>query len=320
MSRTFFRRLLVPAAAAATLLGGFGAAVLAARDVRGDGFFRPWSATPDASAADRYHYSLTVRVRPLLFWITRKGVGSGRITRADGQGSTRLFELLIGSDPARTPMHINRWGYVAEVHRDEAVAILGLMTEANEQTVEEAGRTVNGRPRAEHRFKAIRATVAEGTASAQVVRISLAEDFTLHDLPAVLGQLPEGGAATARVQLPDGVRPGFLGAVADLVRETIEAARSSNAGPRTPSATYVWDRGLYDLTCSSRPFRAPKDEAIRCSGCLESEFRIRNRARGDKTTFRLAYATDGPLAGIPVRIVYRPRWWFEAELTLAEAR
>jgi len=319
MSRTFFRRLLVPAAAAATLLGGFGAAVLAARDVHDDGFFRPWSATPDASAADRYHYSLAVRVRPLLFWITRKGVGSGRITRADGDGSTRLFELLIGSDPARTPMHINRWGYVAEVHGDEGVAILGLMTEADEQTVEEAGRTVNGAA-ATHRFKAIRARVAEGTASAQVVRVSLAEDYTLHELPVVLGRLPEGGAPSARVQLPDGVRPGFLGAVADLVAESIEAARSSDGGSRTPSASFVWDRGLYDLTCSSRPFRAPKDGGIRCSGCLESEFRIRNRATGDKTTFRLTYSTDGPLSGIPVRIVYRPRWWFEAELTLAEAQ
>jgi hypothetical protein len=43
---------------------------------------------------------------------------------------------------------------------------------------------------------------------------------------------------------------------------------------------------------------------------------VRNLTAGTTTPFRLIYATDGPLAEVPVRIVYRPRWWFEVELTL----
>ncbi len=37
---------------------------------------------------------------------------------------------------------------------------------------------------------------------------------------------------------------------------------------------------------------------------------------GTRTAFHLTYPVSGRFAEVPVRIVYRPRWWFEAELTL----
>ncbi len=51
---------------------------------------------------------------------------------------------------------------------------------------------------------------------------------------------------------------------------------------------------------------------------VESTFEIRNRATGARTAFRLTCGTEGAFAEVPLRIVYRPRWWFEAELTLEE--
>ena len=67
------------------------------------------------------------------------------------------------------------------------------MTEANEQTVEDGGRTLASGSGGGHRFKAIRASIGEGEAHAQVIRVSLAEDLTLRDLDALLDRLPEGG-------------------------------------------------------------------------------------------------------------------------------
>jgi hypothetical protein len=32
------------------------------------------------------------------------------------------------------------------------------------------------------------------------------------------------------------------------------------------------------------------------------------------------YGADGDLKGVPLRIVFRPRWWFEAELVLDDVR
>lgn len=112
----------------------------------------------------------------------------------------------------------------------------------------------------------------------------------------------------------------FLDAVAGLIAETIEAAGSLDRARPARGATYVWDRNLYDLTCTSRQPADRGAASVACPGCLETEFHVRNRTTGNKSGFRLTYPTEGELSGIPVRIVYRPRWWFEAELTLKEAR
>jgi len=63
-------------------------------------------------------YRLRGEVRPFLFWIGRGDVGGGHITvrRTDslpGRWSQEI-EVLFGSDPARVPQHINRWGYGRE--------------------------------------------------------------------------------------------------------------------------------------------------------------------------------------------------------------
>jgi len=63
-------------------------------------------------------YRLRGEVRPFLFWIGRGDVGGGHITvrRTDslpGRWSQEI-EVLFGSDPARVPQHIKRWGYGRE--------------------------------------------------------------------------------------------------------------------------------------------------------------------------------------------------------------
>jgi hypothetical protein len=56
----------------------------------------------DRGDADRvrYFYSLSARVRPLLFWIGKDNVGGARIARSTRP--VRRYELLIGSAPERT--------------------------------------------------------------------------------------------------------------------------------------------------------------------------------------------------------------------------
>src|SRR5262245_61860626 len=60
-----------------------------------------------------HRYRMLGKVRPLLFWISRDDVGGARI-RWTGADAANGFELLIGSDPARAPRQINKWGYIAE--------------------------------------------------------------------------------------------------------------------------------------------------------------------------------------------------------------
>src|SRR5262245_29355360 len=78
-----------------------------------------WIRATDRVVA-QYNYSMSVRIRPLLFWISREEVGGGYIRRLDSPADPRLraIEVLFGSDPARAK-GVNRWGSGSEVWRLE---------------------------------------------------------------------------------------------------------------------------------------------------------------------------------------------------------
>jgi hypothetical protein len=85
-----------------------------------------------------HSYVVNAKVRPvLLFWIGRDNIGAARITWRKGSGR-RTFEFLIGSDPARAPRQINRWGFIVEELDADNAEVLGVMRESNEETIEEA--------------------------------------------------------------------------------------------------------------------------------------------------------------------------------------
>ena len=68
----------------------------------------------------QFDYSMTARVRLLLFWVGKDDVGGGYIRRGTllRDPDSDVIELLIGSDPAKAPRAINRWGAASEiVHR-----------------------------------------------------------------------------------------------------------------------------------------------------------------------------------------------------------
>jgi hypothetical protein len=60
-------------------------------------------ATPDRAnpaaptVTTEWHYTLTARVPPLLFWISCEDVGGARISWTEADDGSRAAELLIGS-------------------------------------------------------------------------------------------------------------------------------------------------------------------------------------------------------------------------------
>src|SRR6059036_364884 len=119
--------------------------VVAALAVHSDLFADRVVTAPSSSVhsgAERHHYTIAARVRPLVvFWISRTGVGDAVVTRRRAPGEAH-YSLLIGSDPNRAPLHINRWGYIEEeIHGAEA-RLLGLMTESDEESIEQAEANV----------------------------------------------------------------------------------------------------------------------------------------------------------------------------------
>ena len=99
----------------------------------------PAAGVPAPGVAEqRHHYVLSVRVRPLVvFWIGRSNIGDAILTRAALSQEAR-YSLLIGSDPDRAPRRINRWGYIEEEIRGAEARLIGLMTESEEESIDQA--------------------------------------------------------------------------------------------------------------------------------------------------------------------------------------
>lgn len=264
----------------------------------------------------RRQYTLNARIRPLF--ITREGIGGGRIVWTDGPDDAKGLELLIGSDPARAPRRINRWGYIAERIDGSSAELLGVMTQSDEQSMEQASAGVSQSCK-KHAFLAIRCRLSSGQAQSTVIRLLLSEDLDYRDVDALLGRLPQSGDTTRSMTVPNGAEPGFLFTLKAMVHETVEAyrrwglVRTTQQKPRK----YIYNASLFELNMrSSRILRDIVVNGRPYGPAISSEFEARNTVTGENTSFAITYGTAAPVAEIPIRIVYRPRWWFELELLL----
>jgi len=299
-ARTIFTAGVLAAAMSSTLIGD-----------RRTEEREPVRRADDAAAAERHHYTIGARVRPLLlFWISRNDVGDAIVTRRRGPGES-AYSLLIGSDPDRTPLHINRWGYIEEEIRGTEARLLGLMTESEEDSIQQAEANVRSQPSGAHPFKVIEATVDAEQAQARVASINLPEDYTLRQMHVVLdvARRAADGGTLRTVRLPPGTRPGFLAAVSDAMRL-----------PDARSIPYVYYGKFYDLR-RTRSRAVPNVQVGQRSygPGIAADFVIVNTRDGEQTKFSMTYGTTGDYAEVPLAAMYQPRWWMQVELAIDDA-
>jgi hypothetical protein len=268
----------------------------------------PASAAAASGTFERHHYLIGARVRPLLvFWISRSGVGDAIVTRRLSPGEA-TYALLIGSDPDRAPRRINRWGYIKEEIRGADARLVGLMTESDEESIEEAEANLKTQAHGDHLFKIIRATVQGEQAESVVTSIGAPYDYNYRQLQTVLAlalrESPEGKARTLR--LPPGTRPGFLAALADAMR--------------MPAAPIAYHGKIYEL----RQADARTIPDLRIAGtsygrAIAADFTSTSTSDGEQSRFSMTYGTEGRFAQVPLTVSYRPRWWMEVNLTVDDA-
>jgi hypothetical protein len=250
---------------------------------------------------------MLAKVRPLLFWISRDNVGGARIQwRGDGEGG-RGFELLIGSDPVRAPRRINRWGYIAEEVHGSRSSTLGVMKQSREESIEDVEAQLRREAGGVHVFKVMRAAAENGKAMAGVSTLSTGNDLTYRDLDSLLASLDHAslGTSVKIVELPAGTRPGFLVALADLIHQ-----------PDLKSVPYVYNGRFHQLSRRGTASVSMRVRGRDVSTLRSARFETQNRATRERTAFDITYGTSGDLAGVPVHILYQPRWWFQVELFL----
>ncbi len=224
----------------------------------------PAAAGPAAGSSQRHHYMMSARVRPLLlFWIGRSNVGDAIVTRAATPNEAR-YSLLIGSDPDRAPRRINRWGYIEERIRGDAATVLGLMTESDEESVEEAEANLRREGSGAHTFKVIHATIDAEQSRSVVTSVGAPADYSFRQVRTLLALANDGGTSgrSRVVRLPRGTRPGFLSALAEIIHAQADSARAGTLRPGTPLTSISLTRSTAGSPRCRSPFRTS-----RAGGC-----------------------------------------------------
>ena len=262
-------------------------------------------------------YVMAGAVRPILFWMGRDDIGLARIVwRADAAGP-RGYELLVGTDPARAPRAINRWGYISEETRGGDGSLLALMTGSHETSYDaEASAASSGAGVGD--FRAIRSRTTAGGAAWQLDRVRTPAPLTVHQVTDALEYLRRYGGRSQQFTrtLAPNVRPGFLVAVAELLDDTL--ARSAHpAAPTQGTVRYTFGSRTYELRVrDTRPTRVTRGGST--VPALRIRFETRTLDSGDTTRFEVTSATGGALSGVPLLIEWQPRWWLRVSLRLAD--
>ena len=267
----------------------------------------------------REAYVVNAKVRPLLlFWIGRDNIGDASLTWRENAGGHRAIEFLVGSDPARAPRRINRWGYIVEESGPGKAEVLGLMKESNEQTIADAEAQIAPQTGISA-FKVSRTTISGSRALTGVVTIQAPAHFTYRELDSLLAIIPVESRRTRALELPPGTQSGFLLAMEVLLQASAGAcqSRARQAARKLAAIPFVYGQTLYDLSLQSCTFAS---SVVTKTGIftdvVQGKFQVRNRTTRYETRFDVSFGTSGAWRGLPVRAVFLPRWWMEIELLL----
>ena len=336
--------------AAALMIGAFSVALACVASV-GDGAPSPqalaalrtaveWSRA-GKTVSGSYEYTMTARARLLFFWVTRDDVGSGTIRRGPvpEDPQRELISLLIGSDPAKAPRRINRWGAAQEVihHSPDAAstvdasAFFGFMTRAagessaadleKQMADEKAGKRFQ--------YQAVVSLLDADSGIAKTVPFATARELDINQLAPMRDEVfaeLEGGAGkfretTAALRQRCPRLGGFLASVAELADGAVLH------GTRAGRLCYLHYGELYTLAlkrCEPVPEKRvtlqlktePKNFDRTYRDLLRLEFEVLNHQTARKSEFAMLVATTGERRGVPVEITYQPNWWFQVILHL----
>ena len=288
----------------------------------------------------QFDYTMTARVRLLLFWVGKDDVGGGYIRRGTlpRDPASDVIELLIGSDPAKAPRAINRWGAASEIvhkasgssHSAESSAFFGFMKVSGGTSAAEMEKELARQKRAgSFLFSAIINQGERKFDFAKVVPFSSDTDFTIHQFDQaksmVFDRLLGSEGRLKEIALSEvqacGRREGFLESVAELVEPAIDG------GDPPPSLCYFYNGVQHQLTLA-QVTRVPSEtvrltlrdephEYVRTyQNLVLARFENFDQTTKKKTEFELLLGTTGSLRGVPVQIHYQPNWWFQVILNL----
>ncbi|GAC1664562.1 MAG: hypothetical protein PVS2B2_18130 [Candidatus Acidiferrum sp.] len=301
-----------------------------------------WVRNPPKNLVE-YDYIMTARVRLLFFWAGKDDVGEGYVRQgiSSQDPHEEMFQVLFGSDPAKAPRAINRWGAGTEAvwHQnaveslsqvDDVVssAFFGFMKPSRGKSASEMqGELKKEKEEGTYLFTGILSRAEAGRATSLIVPLQSRTDYNLHQYdaaqPIMLERIESSDSPVKTLQPPAACpRAGeFLGTVSAL----LDAALQGRKAPI--SLCYVYDAKENTLTVERTqqlakfPVQLHGAKGVTLldteyENLLQIDFVSIHLTTGKKTYFSILAGTQGALRGVPVQIRYQPNWWFQVVLNL----
>ena len=249
-------------------------------------------------------------------------MGRGTSCGAAGQTGAWAYELLIGTDPEIAPRRLNRWGYLAEEVRESGGRVLGVIVDADaDQTLGGVKTRLEGGSSG-NAFKAVRATVTPEASRARISTVRGDRELSYRDIESLLLLTHQASdRATPRsIGRPPGARSGFLAALGELIRESVDTRGAPGAERQLKRARpYVYGDKLHDLSLRSHRFHDRREIGDRTyRRVIHAKFQTQSRETGKRFKFEIVYGTEAGLTEVPIWIRYQPRWWLRVQLFLEE--
>jgi hypothetical protein len=269
-----------------------------------------------------HRYRIAAKIRPLLlFWVGKDDVGGARIRWRRGDSGARGCDALVGSDPERAPRKVNRWGFILEEVGPETTTVVGIMKRSDEESLDEAKSRVAAEAKSGVVFKMIQATVSQTESVAKLTVSTVPRDYSYRELGALTERLSTETAPPKiqKTPVPPGGRAGLLTAITELLHDGVESVNRTGKAPGRKGLGYAYYAKQYDVTrVSSAVERSATYGGVTYPKLLKSDFEVRARTESWTESFTIVCGLDGPLAEIPVFLMYQPRWWFKVEMVLDE--
>jgi hypothetical protein len=264
----------------------------------------------DRPVLRQHTYRMAGKIRLVMVWVGRDDVGSGTITWR-GAGDETAIELLIGTDPARAPGQLNKWGYLVEAMRGLESSVVGLISQENDDRLSDVRAGLKTR-KEQRAFDTIRGHVAAEEGTARVGTLHAPSHLTYHDADTVLQSvLADSTLPVKRVARGVEVRPGFLTSLTHVLALSLD---TRNDNGRIP---YIHGDRLYQLRLieATRLARFERDGRT-WHDVVRGRFETGEVGNRSGTRFELVYGASGALKGIPIVISYQPKWWLQVDLVL----
>ncbi len=341
MLNRFTLALLLLAGFAAGLTTGFAAEPAAAPDTNDQSAIQEaanWIGRKNQVDTE-YRYVMTCRVRFVFFWGGKDDVGGGyvRIGKAEGDEHEQMVQILFGSDPAKTPMSINRWGAGTEVLRVQdsgaptASAFFGFMKSSKGQSVL-AMRSELSKEKSSgtHLFEGIISRVDTDRALTASVPYQSNRDYDLSQYndaqKAALQELEN--SPERHIGRVDGADRKECPRVGEFLTTILQLMNDATVGHATPEAlSYIYNNRHYTATLLNVQTVQARNVHVQYHGnggsldrayrnLKNAHFEVDCKETGSKSTFDILLGTEGKLRGTPIQINFQPNWWFQVVLNL----